>query len=41
MNLISFEFCAFVGPSRECTVSVAPRIRILGHDNSVPQGLHG
>ncbi|GKV36380.1 hypothetical protein SLEP1_g44521 [Rubroshorea leprosula] len=30
---ISFEPCAFVGPSHECKASIAPRIRVLGRDN--------
>ncbi|GKV11568.1 hypothetical protein SLEP1_g22816 [Rubroshorea leprosula] len=33
MNLISSEFCAFVGPSHECTASVASRIWVLGRDS--------
>ncbi|GKV24421.1 hypothetical protein SLEP1_g34035 [Rubroshorea leprosula] len=31
---MSCEPCAFVGPSHECTASVAPRIRVLGRDTS-------
>ncbi|GKU99750.1 hypothetical protein SLEP1_g12549 [Rubroshorea leprosula] len=31
-GMISSEPCAFVGPSHECTASVAPRIRVLGRD---------
>ncbi|GKU90902.1 hypothetical protein SLEP1_g4846 [Rubroshorea leprosula] len=30
--MISSEPCAFVGPSHECTASIAPRIWVLGHD---------
>ncbi|GKV32504.1 hypothetical protein SLEP1_g41103 [Rubroshorea leprosula] len=33
-GMISFEPCAFVGPSHECTASVAPRIWVLGRDNT-------
>ncbi|GKV25044.1 hypothetical protein SLEP1_g34553 [Rubroshorea leprosula] len=32
-DMISSEPCAFVGPSYECMVSVAPRIRVLGRDS--------
>ncbi|GKV23690.1 hypothetical protein SLEP1_g33392 [Rubroshorea leprosula] len=30
VNWISSESCAFVGPTHECTASVAPRIWVLG-----------
>ncbi|GKV15595.1 hypothetical protein SLEP1_g26372 [Rubroshorea leprosula] len=35
--MISSEPCAFVGPSHECTVFVAPQIQVLGCDKS-PEG---
>ncbi|GKV00632.1 hypothetical protein SLEP1_g13297 [Rubroshorea leprosula] len=35
--MISFEPCTFVGPSHECTASVAPRILVLGCDTKITQ----
>ncbi|GKV47154.1 hypothetical protein SLEP1_g54074 [Rubroshorea leprosula] len=37
-DMISSEPYAFVGPSHECTASVAPRIRVLGRDRFSVEG---
>ncbi|GKV48993.1 hypothetical protein SLEP1_g55767 [Rubroshorea leprosula] len=34
-GMISFEPCAFMGSSHECTAFVTPRIQVLGRDSDI------